>query len=98
VAEVPYSICELEGKLVLQVMVADVAVIPLDVTALIVGIAAAPAFTVRNSSAAAAQGAEDETEAQVTEDCVAAVLSHKAVSAKLLPVPGANPPVCRDTP
>jgi hypothetical protein len=71
---------------------------PLDVTALIAGADAAPAFTVRNSSAEAAQGADDETEAQVTEDGVAAVLSHKAVSAKLLPEPGANPPVCRNIP
>jgi hypothetical protein len=79
-------------------MVADVAVMPLDVTALIAGTGAAPAFTVRNSSADAAQGADDETEVQVTEDGVAAVVSHNAVSAKLLPVPGANPPVCRNIP
>jgi hypothetical protein len=60
-------------------MVADVAVTPLAVTALITGFATAP-LTERSSSAEAAQGADPETAVQVTEDAVAAELSHKAIS------------------
>jgi FlaG/FlaF family flagellin (archaellin) len=67
-------------------MVADVAVTPVEATVLMVGIVVgfekvAPAFTVRSSSAEAAQCADDEAEVQLTEDGVAAVLSHNSVSA-----------------
>ena len=61
-----------------QVMVAEVAVTLLEVTALIPGGETAAAE--RSSSAGAAQGAGLETEVQATEVAVAAVLSHKAIS------------------
>jgi hypothetical protein len=64
---------------VVQVIVADVAVTPLDVTLPITGIDTAP-DTERSSSAGAAQGADPETEEQVTDMAVAAVLSHSAIS------------------
>jgi len=60
-------------------MVADVAVTPLEVTALITGMDTEPVVE-RNSSAGAAQATEPETEEQVTEEGVVAVLSHRSIS------------------
>jgi hypothetical protein len=76
---VPYSTCELEGWSVVQVMVADVAVIALEVTPLITG-TDPPVLTVRSSSAGAAQAEGPETDEHVTEVAVVAVLSHRSIS------------------
>jgi hypothetical protein len=64
---------------VVHVIVAEVVVTPLDMTALITGIVTA-ALPGRSSRAGAAQGAELETDEQVTDPAVAAVLSHRTIS------------------
>jgi hypothetical protein len=76
---VPNATCELEAGLVVQVIVVEVAVIPLELTALMAGTAATPP-TERSSSAGIAQAAEPDTEEHVTEVAVVAVLSHKSIS------------------
>jgi hypothetical protein len=65
---------------VVQVIVAEVAVMPLEVTPLITGRTAPPVLTERSSSAGIAQEDELETEEQVTEVAVIAVLSHRSIS------------------
>jgi hypothetical protein len=76
---VPNATWELAAGLVVQVIVAEVAVMPLELTALMVGIDAAPPVE-RSSRAGAAQAAEPDTEEHETEVAVAAVLSHRSNS------------------
>jgi hypothetical protein len=76
---VPNATCELAAGLVVQVIVADVEVMPLEVIALMAGTAATPP-TERSSSAGIAQAAEPDSEEHVTEVAVVAVLSHKSIS------------------
>jgi len=76
---VPYCTCELDGWSVVHVIVADVAVTPLEVTALMTGIDTVPDAE-RSSSAAAAHGAGLEAAEHVTEPAAAAVLSQRNIS------------------
>jgi hypothetical protein len=72
--------CEVDIWSVVQVTVAEVAVTPLEATALITGIDTVAPVPGRSSRAGAAHGAEPAADEQVTTDAVAAVLSHKSIS------------------